>query len=67
MTRERVTIIEQLRQAMVKSGQTEYAIAKGAEVSQSIVNRFVRGERGMSLETAAKLCTYLELDLVRRV
>lgn len=51
---------------MVSSGQTEYAIAKGSGVSQSIVNRFARGQRGISLETAAKICAYLKLDLVRR-
>jgi plasmid maintenance system antidote protein VapI len=37
--------------------------AKGSGVSQSIVNRFVSGERGISFETAAKLCAYLKLDL----
>ena len=31
--------------------------------SQSVVNRFVHGERGISLETAAKLCSYLKLNL----
>ena len=45
------------------SGQTEYAIAKGSGVNQSVVNRFVNGERGISLDTAAKLCEYLDLDL----
>ena len=57
------TIVEQLRQAIAESGQTEYAIAKGSGVSQSVVNRFAHGERGISFETAAKLCAYLELDL----
>jgi plasmid maintenance system antidote protein VapI len=57
------TIVEQLRQAIADSGQSEYAIAKGSGVSQSVVNRFVSGERGISLETAAKLCDYLGLDL----
>ncbi len=60
------SIVEQLRQAIANSGQTEYAIAKGSGVSQSVVNRFVNGERGISLETAAKLCSYLDLDLVPR-
>jgi hypothetical protein len=32
------------------------AIAKGSGVNQSIVNRFVIEERGISLENAAKLC-----------
>ena len=48
---------------LAKSNETEYAIAKRSGVSQSVVNRFVHGERGISLETAAKLCAYLKLDL----
>lgn len=60
------SIVEQLRQAIADSGQTEYAIAKGSRVSQSVVNRFVHGERGINLETAARLCAYLGLDLTRR-
>jgi hypothetical protein len=34
--------------------------------SQSVVNRFVSGERGISLETASKLCEYLNVELVSR-
>lgn len=59
------TIVDQLRKAIADSGETEYAIAKGAGVSQSVVNRFVHGERSISIETAAKLCLYLKLDLKR--
>ncbi len=65
MASKRTTIVEQLRSAIVKSGETEYAIAKGSGVSQSVVNRFVSGERGISLDTAAKLCEYLKLQLRR--
>jgi plasmid maintenance system antidote protein VapI len=43
-----------------------YAIAKASGVNQSVVNRFVNGERGISLDTAAKLCDYLDLDLRTR-
>jgi len=57
------SIVDQLRQAIADSGETEYAIAKGSGVSQSVVNRFVHGERGISLDTAARLCAYLELKL----
>jgi plasmid maintenance system antidote protein VapI len=59
-------IIDQLRRAMRDSGESEYAIAKAAGVPQSVVNRFVSGERGISLTTAAKLCEYLKLELVYR-
>ena len=57
------SIVDQLRQAIADSGETEYAIAKGSGVSQSVVNRFVHCERGISLDTAARLCSYLELKL----
>jgi transcriptional regulator with XRE-family HTH domain len=57
------SIVDQLQRAIRASGQTEYAIAKGSGVSQSIINRFVSGERGISLETAAKIAAYLKLDL----
>jgi plasmid maintenance system antidote protein VapI len=48
---------------MKDSGETEYRLAQGSGVSQSIINRFVRGERGIGLETAGKLCEYLGLRL----
>lgn len=60
---KRTTIVQQLRQAMLDSGQTEYAIAKASGVNQSVVNRFLSGERGINLETAAKLCLHLNLNL----
>ena len=60
------TIVDQLRKAITNSKETEYAISKGSGVSQSVVNRFVHGERSINLETAAKLCAYLKLDLKRR-
>ncbi len=62
---QRLNIVEQLRKAIQDSG-TEYGVAKAAGVSQSVVNRFVRGERGISLETAALLCDHLRLHLVRQ-
>jgi transcriptional regulator with XRE-family HTH domain len=46
---------------LLRAGQ--YAIAQATGVSQSVLNRFINGERGISLETAAKLCQYLDLDL----
>ncbi len=46
--------------------RSQYAIAKWADVNQSVLSRFVNGERGISLETAAKLCDYLGLMLKGR-
>ena len=57
------SIVDQLRQAIADSRETEYAIAKGSGVSQSVVNRFVHRERSISIDTAARLCAHLELKL----
>jgi hypothetical protein len=59
-------VIEQLRQAIKDSSESEYAIGKGAGVHQSVVYRFMHEERDISLATAAKLCAYLKLDLRQR-
>jgi transcriptional regulator with XRE-family HTH domain len=58
-----LTIIDELREAILNSGETEYRVAKESGVAQPILNRFLRGERGVSLETAAKVCQYLSLHL----
>jgi len=62
------SLVDELRDAILNSGQTEYRVAKDSGTPQPVLNRFVRGERGISLETAAKLCKYLDLHLapVRR-
>lgn len=62
----RLNIVGQLRKAMQDSGETQFGIARAAGVSQSVVNRFANDERGISLETAARLCAYLGLELVHR-
>jgi predicted transcriptional regulator len=66
MAPKKKNIVDQLRRAIADCGESEYAIAKGSGVSQSVVNRFVSGDRGISLETAAKLCEHLKLELVPR-
>ena len=58
-------IIDELRKAITDSKESEYAIAKGSGISQSVLNRFMNGERSISIDTAAKLCLYLKLNLKR--
>lgn len=53
------TLSEQLRTAMLNSGLSVYAIAKGSGVSQPVAARFANGERDIRLETAGKLFAYL--------
>jgi len=59
----RANVIDELLKAISNSGLTEYRVAKDSGVPQPVLNRFLRGERGISLATAAKLCAYLGLHL----
>ena len=56
-------ISDQLRNAIIASGQTLYALAAAAGVSAAQVGRFVSGQRGLTLESAGKLAGVLCLTL----
>ena len=60
-----VELLEQdlIRRAVQDSGRTPYAVAQAAGVPQAVLSRFLRGERGVTLDTAEKLCRALGLDL----
>jgi plasmid maintenance system antidote protein VapI len=62
----RRTIVERLGHAIVASGECIYGVGNAIGVSKLVRRRFVRSERGISLETAAKLCTYLGLNPLTR-
>ena len=53
------SIVDQLRKAIEKSGETQYSLSKATGVDQSVLSRFLHGERTISLETAARLCKHL--------
>ena len=55
-------LLEQLRRAMKKSGQTRYAISKASGVDQTVLHRIAHGG-GCSVETLDILCKYLGLEL----
>ena len=58
-------LVEDLRQAIVKSKLSQYRIAIDTGVPQPVLSRFLARERGLTLETAAKLAAYLRLRLCR--
>lgn len=59
------SLAEAILAAVGESGLSTYAVAKGAGVSQPGLHRFVSGERGLTLDTADKLCRFLGLHLVK--
>jgi transcriptional regulator with XRE-family HTH domain len=61
----KLDIEEQLKRAIQESPENQRTIALGAGVNVGMLSRFLRGERSISLGTAAKLASYLGLSLKR--
>ena len=56
---------DQLREAIKRSGETKYKIAKGSGVDMTTLTRFEDGA-GLALDTVDKLVKYLKMDLKPR-
>jgi hypothetical protein len=57
-------LTKQLQAALKACDKTVYAIAQESGVSAPIIQRFLSGQRGITLDTAGKLATYLGLSLL---
>jgi ribosome-binding protein aMBF1 (putative translation factor) len=55
-------ILENIRKAIKKSGLSRYRIAKDTGIDQSVLFRIVN-DGSCSIETADRLCRYLNLEL----
>lgn len=62
----RTSLTEALKSGIKDRGLTAYAVAKLAEVRPHVVQRFLNGERGLTLATADKLAGVLGLELCPR-
>jgi transcriptional regulator with XRE-family HTH domain len=58
-----VSMEEQIRKAILASGLAQRDLAKQAGVSHAQISRFLAGERGLSLASAAKICRVVGLRL----
>lgn len=58
-------IEDSLRKAIADSGMTHYAIGKAAGIATGMIDRFVRGDRGIQLGTASKIARVLGYGLVK--
>jgi len=54
----------QLRQAIARSGLSQYRLAKLSGIQQSQLSRFMNGERGLSIEGIEKICELIGARLV---
>lgn len=59
-------VLDELWAAMDASDDTRYRIAQATGIANSILSRFVNGERGLSIESAEKLADYLGLEIIVR-
>lgn len=57
-------LTRQLQAAIAATGQSLYAVAQASGIAAPVLQRFVNGERGITLETAGKLAEYLGLSLL---
>jgi transcriptional regulator with XRE-family HTH domain len=58
------TLSYQLREVIDARGLSAYAVGRDAGVDAAVVSRFLREERGITLETADKIALALGLRLV---
>ena len=64
---DETALVVALREAITEAGRTHYAIAKEAGITPEILDRFVRGDRGMTLATAGKVADVLGYELTKAV
>jgi hypothetical protein len=57
-------LTRQLQAAIGATGQSLYSIAQATGIAAPILQRFINGERGITLDTAGKLAQYLGLALL---
>ena len=59
------TISGQLRQHLKDCGKSTYQLERETGIHNTIFSRFLRGERGLSLEVIDDVCEYFSLRLTR--
>ena len=59
-----MSVSETLKAAVNESGWTINSLASASGIPQSSLQRFINGERGLSLRTVDKLAKYLGLTLI---
>ena len=57
------TLADTIRDAIRRDGRTRYRLCLESGVNQAVLGRFVRGQRGLTLDTADRLCKVLGLEL----
>lgn len=64
MSKKQRKLIDQVRQAARDCGMSQNALAREAGMDPGAVNRFISGERGLSMECLDALAGVLNLRIV---
>ena len=64
--RRHLSLSDQMREAVRNADCSRYAISKETGIDQSVLSKFVAGERGLSSGSADLLCEFLELEITER-
>jgi transcriptional regulator with XRE-family HTH domain len=59
-------LVQKLQAAIQDSGLTLTQLSERAGIALPQLTRFMKGERGLTLASAEKICNALGLDLVKR-
>jgi plasmid maintenance system antidote protein VapI len=59
----RLSLNDALKQAVAETGKSVNSVANQSGVAQAVLQRFLSGKRGITLDTAERLCAYLKLEL----
>ena len=55
-----------IKQAILKSGRSNYGLSKETGISQALLSRVMNGTRGLGLEYAEQLAAALQLEIIIR-
>jgi predicted XRE-type DNA-binding protein len=56
-------ILDQIRQAILSSGKTQYRISVETKISRSRLSKLMKGKLGLSIEALEELAEYLGLEI----
>ena len=63
MRKKKESFSDQLRRAVAESEHSQYTICRETGIDKSVLSKFVRGLRGLQMDTVDTLCEYLGLRL----
>ena len=64
--KQRLSLSDQLRQAIERSGVSRYSIWQQTGIDQGSLSKFMDGERGLGMESIDKLAELLGLHIVAK-